>query len=165
MGRGLYLHPGFYLLALHWMPRTHQSHERLMGTTPYEHPPIVGIHSDTRVMHPTAPDGPVIEDRTHRLETCSVLLTKLKIQPRLWIPGHPTVRIEVTPYVGQTVRCPDESKRIEVQGQELRGRLEHPHASRPALPVYPAAVSKHGQRRTDDGKPIRIRLGESVSSV
>jgi len=39
-----------------------------MGTTPHEHPPIVGIHSDARVVHPTAPYGPAIEDRHHRIK-------------------------------------------------------------------------------------------------
>ncbi len=38
-------------------------------------------------MHPTAPDGPAIEDRAHRFETCSILLAKLQIQPCLLDPS------------------------------------------------------------------------------
>ena len=165
MGRGLYLHPGLNLLALHWMPRTHKSHERLVGTTPYEDPPIIRIHSNAGVMHPTAPNGPIIEDRNHRFETCSVLLAQLYVQPCRGIPRHSTVCVEVTPHVGQTVRCSNELKRIKVQGQELCSRLEHPQTPCLTLPVHPAAVSKHGQRRTNESEPICIRLGESVSSV
>ena len=77
MRHGLYLHPGFYLLAFSWMPGTDTRHELLMRFRPDVEPPIVGIDTTAWIMDPSATYLSLLKDFSHRLEVVSVLLRQL----------------------------------------------------------------------------------------
>jgi len=77
MGHGLYLHPGFYLLALSWMPGADISHESLMRFGPDVEPPVVGVDTLAWIVNPPSTYLALFEDVSHRLEVDSVLLREL----------------------------------------------------------------------------------------